>query len=506
MLINPRSPLYKIARSIQAAPFIVFSVGVHFLLIAMMMQLDWGGPMRIQEDLIIETSIIDEEEIALDPKELEEKLSELADADIEEVKLTPAQVSEAPAMELPPDSSADVAEAIEEDGLPGADDLDEALDAINNFALGDGGKNMVVAAGDWDTRGPSGKLTGYKNRSNTNYKKGAMKDFGGSSQTENAVLAGLKFLARYQQSDGRWSASAEGFHRGVAHGYDQAVTGLALLAFLGAGHTESTGKYHALVSNAVSYLRRVQSEDGAWRGTGGHFMYIHGICTMAMSEAFGMAGPKSQAGDTAQKGINFIVENMGDKGADIGGFGYNGPGNDTSVTGWQIMACKSAKVAGLKIPQEAFDKFKKYFDTAGDSTTGTTGYRSTAPGSGSIAMTAVGQVCRLFMGQKPKETPFLIKSADLIDKAGPNLANSYSLYYGTLAQFQMGDKVNSNKYWTNWNNKFALESVARQMKTGSMAGSWPMVESEAKTAGPCYVTAMNILCLEVYYRYLPVYQ
>ncbi|MDP6118156.1 MAG: terpene cyclase/mutase family protein [Planctomycetota bacterium] len=503
MLINPRSPLYRIARSIQAAPFIVFSIGVHFLLIAMLMQLDWGGPMRIHEDLVIETSIIDEEEIVLDPQELEEKLSELVDdADIEDVQVTPTEVSDVPPMELPPDATEEMAEAIEEDGLPGEDELDEALDAINNFALGDGGNSMVVAAGDWDTGGPSGRVTGFSGRKNSRYKKGARKSYGGSSQTENAVLAGLKFLSRYQQSDGRWSSSSEGFHRGVPGTYDQAITGLSLLAFLGAGHTEATGKYRTVVSKAVSYLRRVQTPDGAWKGSGGHWMYTHGICAMAMSEAFGMAGSKSQAGNAAQRAITYIVEHMGDKGANIGGFGYGGAGNDTSVTGWQIMACKSAKVAELKVPKEAFNKFKIFLDTAGDPSTGKTGYRSTGPGSGSIAMTAVGQVCRLFLGQKPKETPFLIKSADLIDKSGPNLGNSYYLYYGTLAQFQMGDKVKKDtKYWTNWNNRFALQSVARQVKTGRMAGSWP-----GDKHGPCFVTAMNILCLEVYYRYLPVYQ
>jgi hypothetical protein len=489
--------LYKVLMRIHAAPFVVFSVGIHALVFALLMQIQFEGKRKTnEEDLIVETRLVDEEKQFIDPKELLEKLQELQEEEVvvTKPKVTSTRVAETP-MEAPTDTKTEVTEAVEADSAPGEGDFEDALDAINQIAMGDGGATMVVSVGDWDAGSGGGKGS-FGKRLSKGHRTAAVKKFGGSQQTENAVIAGLAFLTKYQQPDGHWSAAAEGFDAGAKGGYDIAITGLSLLCFLGAGHTEATGKYAPVVSKAVNYLRRVQFGDGRWQD--GHLFYTHGICTMAMSEAYGMAGPKSKAAESAQRGLNYIVSMV----PEHGGFDYAAAGgagkSDTSVTGWQIMACKSGIIAGLKVPEEVTKRFEKFCDLQMDEATGTTGYRG--KGGGSASMTAVGLVCQLFLGRTPKTHPALVKAADFLDKSGPQLVNTYLIYYGALAQFQMG-----GDYWKKWNEGFAMQTVDRQVKKGKFAGSWDS-EGTNPAVNRVFATNMYILALEVYYRYLPVYQ
>ena len=47
--------------------------------------------------------------------------------------------------------------------------------------------------------------------------------------------------------------------------------------------------------------------------------------------------------------------------------------------------------------------------------------------------------------------------------------------------------------------------VGRQVKEGDGRGSWDPVGQDADVGGRVYSTALSVLCLEVYYRYLPLY-
>ncbi len=64
--------------------------------------------------------------------------------------------------------------------------------------------------------------------------------------------------------------------------------------------------------------------------------------------------------------------------------------------------------------------------------------------------------------------------------------------------------------WERWERQ--LHEVLRrtQEKSGHFAGSWnplaPVEDRYGKHGGRIYVTAMNLLSLEVDYRYLPLYQ
>src|SRR5690606_33930222 len=146
-----------------------------------------------------------------------------------------------------------------------------------------------------------------------------------------------------------------------------ACTGLALLAFLGAGHTEKIGKYKENVQRAVKWIIAQQKPDGKILKDGettGRTGYNHSIAGLALAEAAGMARIPATL-EAAQKAVNFSVDVMqqGDQSEKLGWRYEPKDLGDTSVSGWFVMQLKSAKVSGLHVDPSAFEGADKFLDT-----------------------------------------------------------------------------------------------------------------------------------------------
>ena len=140
------------------------------------------------------------------------------------------------------------------------------------------------------------------------------------------------------------------------------LTGLSLLAFLGAGHTEKTGTFKVNVRKAVKYLISRQDARGMLglnsnHGHGGG--YNHAIAGLALAESYGMAKFHG-TGVAAQKAIDYSTEHH-QREYDAWRYGPKTTA-DLSVSGWFIMQLKSGKVAGLKIPGQAWQGAAQYLD------------------------------------------------------------------------------------------------------------------------------------------------
>jgi hypothetical protein len=60
--------------------------------------------------------------------------------------------------------------------------------------------------------------------------------------------------------------------------------------------------------------------------------------------------------------------------------------------------------------------------------------------------------------------------------------------------------------WARRLERMQSSLVSRQRGDGNLAGSWDPDCQWGGYGGRVYSTAVSTLCLEVYYRYLPIYQ
>ncbi|MBL8826707.1 MAG: hypothetical protein JNM18_06940 [Planctomycetaceae bacterium] len=356
---------------------------------------------------------------------------------------------------------------------------------------------------------------------------------GGNADTERAVELGLDFLARHQSTDGSWSLHAFDQGRNYPNSgvgamqSDTAATGLALLAFLGAGYTHTDGKYRAVVERGIDFLVTNQKSNGDLffrrdnpTGAEPHVLwyYSHGMASIALCEAFGMSRD-DQIKAPAQNALRFILSSQN---VDEGGWRY-GPrfGSDTSVSGWQLMALKSGELAGLEVPRGAYRLVEKWLNHA-QGAGGNPSRYAYRPRSDqadqrepSHVMTAEALLMRQYSGWK-KDNPNMVAGADWIRELLPRYGtpssrfpygerDAYYWYYATQVMFQMqGD------HWDAWNGQLRSLLIDSQVRDTELRGSWdplrPVPDRWGRDGGRIYVTCMHLLMLEVYYRHLPIYQ
>lgn len=325
---------------------------------------------------------------------------------------------------------------------------------------------------------------------------------GGSEETEKAVADALAWLAEHQAEDGRWSGrhfDDECGHCGGAatHDFDRAVTGLALLCFLGADHTHTRdGPYRDTVDRGLRWLLSQQRRNGDLRR--GATMYSHGIATIALCESYGMTADPTLL-EPCQRAVSFIEQS---RNRSVGGWRYEpGQPGDTSVLGWQIMALVSARRSGIDVADETFESADTWLDRVSHPRRpGRYSYQRGIPATHS--MTAEGLFVRQLLGHGPSD-PSNRESVDFILTSLPDWsddANTYYWYYGTLAMFQNGGAP-----WNQWNKSLVDELLKHQRADGEAAGSWDPKDRWSTIGGRVYQTAICTLTLEVYYRYLPLY-
>jgi len=364
----------------------------------------------------------------------------------------------------------------------------------------------------------------------------AAKRYGSTEGSERAVEMGLDFLARHQFPDGHWSVDrfptpGRQEYADAAPGRmraDTAATGLALLAFLGAGYTHVDNKHRTVVRKGIEWLIANQQPDGQLFTIPTDTnrparIYGHGIGAIALCEAYGMTrDPRLR--EPGQRAIQFIIEAQHPV---KGGWRYT-PNegettwhkeSDTSVSGWQLMALKSAQMAGLEVPEEVMARVAHWLDLAqadGGSRYMYNPYAGNSPEqrqglTPNLAMTAEGLLMRMYLGWD-RAHPAMIRGADYLQDNLPELGDpdnslrdAYYWYYATQVMFQM-----QGHHWIAWNERLRPLLAGSQVQQGPLAGSWhpnrPVPDRWAHAAGRLYVTTLNLLMLEVYYRHLPLFR
>lgn len=340
------------------------------------------------------------------------------------------------------------------------------------------------------------------------------------------MTASLSWLARHQDSDGSWRVTGHTDacrdacepNPGAAD-FDTGVTGLALLAFLGAGYTHLSRdlidgcSMGDVVRKAVQWLAGHQDAEGAvGRRSAAKFLYGHAIAALALSEAYGMTGSPLLR-EPAERAIRFLVaaQNPGR------GWRYEPRSgeNDTSATGWAIMALKSAELSGLPFPASGYDGARAWLDEVTDPESVRSGY--TARGTGKVFIpgvnedfrhhetaTALALMGRIFMDRRKSDPRHAKACAILLQdlpRWAPGEIDFYYWYSASLALFQADGPKGPR--WKEWDASLVKAILPNQhpQKTGCRRGSWEPVDRWSAEGGRVYATAINTLTLEVYYRY-----
>jgi hypothetical protein len=338
---------------------------------------------------------------------------------------------------------------------------------------------------------------------------------GGSVETEAAVSAALKWLAQAQSEDGRWDASrfgagiemaVQGQDRGGAGAdADSGISALALLAFLGAGHSHVEGDYQATVAKGLEFLMRGQSADGHLASDTSLYarMYCHSMSSFALAEALAMSGDK-RLEPAVRRAVDYSLRAQHPS---TGGWRYR-PGDvgDTSQLGWQLMSLWSAERAGIKIPPQTWTGAERFLRSVRRGRQGgLASYRADGPAS--TPMTAEAMYCRQLVSQALGGDSDLQAGDEataelLATPPEPNRVNLYYWYYGTLAlHHQQEPSPKAAAAWQTWNSTLSEVLVSSQLGEGPEAGSWEPNCVWGGYGGRVYSTAVAAMCLEVYYRY-----
>ncbi len=511
----------QLYRALRSSPWWMISIAAHVLLVVISSMLQTNtAPLAAQKSMAVgqmmpEADKPPEEDLPPQPEETEQVHQ--TDVVAKEPTIKDAELSD----HNETDNDMPFEESYGEGGLSDA----PFEGPSNNGLIGIGGG----AGGAFKGRG------GHRN-----LRAGG----GGGKKSDDAVEHALRWLKAHQSPEGQWEC--EGFPRwcerqpasgsgpdgkGKAQ-YDVGVTGLALLAFLGAGYTNrSEGPFGKVVGDGLRYLKNVQDAEGCFgnRSTG-HFVYNHAIASLAMVEAYGMTGSAIYK-SPAQKALDFIAISRNPYFA--WRYGVKPGDNDTSVTGWMMMALKSAKLinaadekAGkppsLSLDVDAFEGIKSWVEKMTDPEFGRVGYQLRGSGPArptelvdkypqekSESMTGVAMLARIFLGQNPKTEDAIIKGAKLCEKLLPTWNENdgsidmYYWYYATLAIFQVGGDV-----WNKWDKAMKTAIIDRQRMDTDYCmykGSWDNLDPWGPDGGRVYSTAILALCLEVYYRYDKVF-
>ncbi len=438
---------------------------------------------------------------------------------VEMTDTTQQDVVEPPPPPPPETKTEEVVETLEVTETEVTEKTEQAFDNVESDSTA---KESAFDSNQWNSAVGLGGGAGGRYGGRGGGKGGGGK--GGKSYAE-AIDAGLKWLKDHQDEDGKWDCDqfmkhdtegepCDGAGNAV---HDVGVTGLALLAFLGDGSTMRSGPYRDVIKKGVIWLKNQQDPSTGLFGTAtSHdFIYNHAIAAYAMCEAFGLSNYQLLK-DTAQKGINYLESHRNPY--SVWRYQPRDNDNDTSVTGWCIMAYESGEFFGLTINKDALKYSAVWLDQVSDPT-GLHGYTkqgehsSRKPGDHGTrfpiekgeAMTAVGLFARFFMGQDPKEKPIMKAAADLILSKPPlwdtkaGTIDEYYWYYATYALFQMG-----GSHWETWKKKLEpalTKSQHRDKAKKNYYGSWDAIGCWGEDGGRVYMTAIMVLTLEANYRY-----
>lgn len=332
---------------------------------------------------------------------------------------------------------------------------------------------------------------------------------GGNEACEEAVVKSLRWMKKTQNADGSWCPNKK-----------VAMTGFALLAYLGHCETPNSEEFGDTVTRAIVYLVNVSMKNSGKMADDfkdNHWCYDHSIATYALAEASTFCKKLDihvpRLDEATKASGDWILEHQHTSGAWDYKYDMTGTrGGDTSIALWHIQALKACKHTGLwketafkGCIRNALDYIKSK-----QSSDGGVGYASAKPHD-DIGFTMTGGGMLAFQMWGKSHDSVVRKGAKYIKrnaKLDYNTADAdlYRHYYHAQAMINRGGDD-----WQQYNRLFRDQVLLNQ----NADGSWKNVGGGAKVKAVApqfqgasgvsnhYRTCLATFMLEVYYRFLP---
>lgn len=338
--------------------------------------------------------------------------------------------------------------------------------------------------------------------------------------TEKHVEVVDRKLRQHQAPDGSWPCrNFAGLCRkgktpcdgpGATDDDTPATTSLMTLALLGAGHSLRAGRYKDSVRDGLAWLRARIGADGGItpRFPDGRHLSHQALMTFALCEAANLSAPKGEdLRADAERAVTWLLAQH------TPGSGWRltaeAASADTGLTIWSTIALVAARDAGIAVPPAAFEGALAHFRAVEDPLSGAIGYRV----RGDLARPADARwvglpeslvagvcFCRLLCGV-PLDDPAIRRAAERLRAHPPawepaEQRDFIGWYWGTHAMFRLGGED-----WRAWNAAMKDALIKTQVRGGCADGTWDPVDAWGPEGGRLYALAINILSLEVYFRY-----
>jgi hypothetical protein len=316
---------------------------------------------------------------------------------------------------------------------------------------------------------------------------------GGTPEGEEAVVKCLNWLQSSQNTDGSWTGD-----------HPVAMTGLALLVYLGHCETPQSPEYGETVLKAITYLIDVgMKTDGRLSNkdaTNIQWVYDHGIATYALAESYTFCNQLKivipNLDTVTKKAGDMIMQGQSTDGGWLYKFDSAG-GGDNSVGFWQIQALKACKHTALwpttkfsKTIREALGWLEKV-----QGKDGAIGYRNNpeiSPGLTGGGVLAFQMWDKGSSSAARKGIKYISENSKF--EWGQEISNLYYHYYHAQAMINHGGTE-----WKDYNDSFRDALVKAQ----SPDGSWNQAGIHHGPINVHMSTCLAALMLEVYYRFLP---
>jgi squalene cyclase len=309
---------------------------------------------------------------------------------------------------------------------------------------------------------------------------------------ETAIRNGLDYLVRNQSSRGQWNTPP----------YPTAIAALAATAMLCSGSTATQGPYAKAISRAADFLLSKSRDNGLIGEPVAdiRYTYGHGFSMLFLSQVLGEEGfleRRKELVEALRKAVQFC----GQAQTPSGGWGYVSArdGNDYdegSTTITQVQGLRGCRNAGIPVPSQIIESAKKYIYSC-QNPDGGISYSSKQMGTSRPAITAASLATLYNAGDyDSKHVPEMLAYAkqklhDINNESETFGHWHYTYLYYSQVVYRQGDTE-----WLPFRDRLYNKIANEQKPDGSWDGQ----------INPVYVTACNLIMLQLDRGYLPIFQ